>query len=843
MAGRGKSATSDASNRLLSAALGSMPYGFSIWDLDFRLLLFNQQYLDLYGFTVDQVRVGMPLAELCETTVAAGNHPGVAAAELYETYQRRLEACSLPDTPLRVQKAIRGRFIKTTHVLSPGLGWIVTHEDVTEVVEQQWLGELREKALADQNLRFDAALRHMPHGISLIDAEKRLVICNERYREMYELPEHLCRPGTPLDQIVAYRHAQGIVSIDKADEIVMRVLEETSHNRRRVEAYRMPDGRVISLTQSTVGNGGFVTTHEDVTLQLERFSAIVDSEREMKLQNLRFEAAIDNMSQGLCMFDKDERLVVCNVPYAELYKLPPELTVPGTTLTEILDYRFSHGMAPRQNAQSYRDRTRAVRTRGVNTRDEIELEDGRTIAVGHRPIEDGGWVATHEDITELRRIEERIRHLARHDALTDLPNRVLMREKMAAMEALIERGDTVAVLCLDLDHFKAVNDTLGHGIGDTVLINVANKLRNCCRDNDVVARLGGDEFAILALRPTGPDGAAALADRIVRTVSEPMEIEGHQIVIGTSVGIALAPSDGRDAESLLRNADLALYRAKSDGRGAYHFFEPGMDEAVQNRRDLEQGLRLALVRSEFQLAYQPLLNLADNQICGFEALLRWQHPDRGLIAPADFIPVAEETGMINAIGKWVLEEACRTATEWPDPIRIAVNLSAVQFKSRALVDHVEAALAASGLDPGRLELEVTETLLLANTDLTLSTLHRLRALGVRISMDDFGTGYSSLSYLRSFPFDKIKIDRSFVSGLGPDSDAAAIIKAVVGLSQSLGMSTTAEGVETEEQLTALRAQGCNEVQGFLFSPPLPASGARALLGRRLPDTERNRQHG
>jgi predicted signal transduction protein with EAL and GGDEF domain len=345
-----------------------------------------------------------------------------------------------------------------------------------------------------------------------------------------------------------------------------------------------------------------------------------------------------------------------------------------------------------------------------------------------------------------------------------------------------------------------------------------------------VARLGGDEFALLVGDLDGGKDAAAVAARIVKSLGDPMLVEGRQTTVGASVGIAVAPTDGLDAETLMKNADLALYRAKSEGRGNYHFFEKGMDQALQNRRFLEQGLKGGLARGEFRLVYQPLIDLEENRICCLEALLRWDHPERGLVPPSDFVPIAEETGIIVPIGEWVLREACMAASKWPENVRIAVNLSPVQFKNRALVNQVTSALHEAGLDPSRLELEITESLLLANTELTLEMLHRLRALGVRISMDDFGTGYSSLSYLRAFPFDKIKIDRSFMTGLSPREDNMAIIKAVIGLGKSLGMSTTAEGIETEDQLAAVREQGCNEVQGFLFSPPLPVSGVEALLG-------------
>jgi diguanylate cyclase (GGDEF)-like protein len=385
------------------------------------------------------------------------------------------------------------------------------------------------------------------------------------------------------------------------------------------------------------------------------------------------------------------------------------------------------------------------------------------------------------------------------------------------------------VLCIDLDHFKDVNDTLGHAIGDKVLKQVSARLWGSTREDDVLARLGGDEFSLLLRSIDNPADAATIAERITRTMSTPFSIDGHQIVIGASVGIAMAPDDGETTDQLMKNADLALYRAKAEGRSTFHFFERGMDEAIQQRRVIEAGLRLALARNEFRLVYQPLVGLKEDRITCLEALLRWDHAERGTIAPNDFIPIAEETGLIVPIGEWVLREACRTAMTWPTPARVAVNLSTVQFKNKKLYETVVSALQESGLPPTRLELEITESLLLAESEPTLETLHKLRALGVRISMDDFGTGYSSLSYLRSFPFDKIKIDRSFMRDLESKGDSLAIIKAVIGLGHSLGMSTTAEGIETEEQLAAVREQGCNEVQGFLFSPPIDASAVITML--------------
>jgi diguanylate cyclase (GGDEF)-like protein len=385
------------------------------------------------------------------------------------------------------------------------------------------------------------------------------------------------------------------------------------------------------------------------------------------------------------------------------------------------------------------------------------------------------------------------------------------------------------LLCIDLDLFKEVNDTLGHPIGDKLLKLVAERLRECARETDVVARLGGDEFAVVAVAAEQPRGAIVLAQRIIAALSSPFDLDGHQVVIGASIGIALAPGDSEQGEGLLKAADLALYRAKADGRGLYRLFEPEMDAKMQARRTLELDLRKALITNEFELFYQPVVNLALNEVCAFEALLRWNHPTRGMISPAEFIPLAEETGTIVPLGEWVLRQACAEAVGWPDDLKVAVNISPAQFKSRGLALAVTSALAASGLRPSRLELEITESVLLQDSESVMETLHALKDLGVQISMDDFGTGYSSLSYLRSFPFDKIKIDQSFVRDMSGDNDSVAIVRAVAGLGRNLGMSTTAEGVETDQQLEHLRDEGCSEVQGYLFSRPLPASELLPLL--------------
>jgi len=430
-----------------------------------------------------------------------------------------------------------------------------------------------------------------------------------------------------------------------------------------------------------------------------------------------------------------------------------------------------------------------------------------------------------------RRGVAQIARLAHYDPLTDLPNRVLFQKSL--VEALARRarkGDQLAVHFIDLDRFKTVNDTLGHPLGDALLREAAERLRNCVREGDTVARLGGDEFAVVQTGLSDMAGATRLAGRVVEAMSAPFELHGHQVVIGASVGVSAAPSDGEDADELLKKADMALYRAKADGRGAFHFFERAMDEQLQARRALELDLRRALQDGEFELFYQPLYHLDDERVTGCEALLRWRHPERGMVSPADFIPLAEEIGLIVPLGEWVLRTACAEAVRWPTHVRLAVNLSPAQFRDRGLVTTVVSALASSGLPAQRLELEITESVLLQDSAANMTMLHDLKALGVRISMDDFGTGYSSLSYLRSFPFDKIKIDQTFVRDILHDSDAMAIIKAVLDLGSSMGVTTTAEGVETQAQLDALRGQGCAEIQGYFISRPAPAVEIARMLG-------------
>jgi diguanylate cyclase (GGDEF)-like protein len=437
------------------------------------------------------------------------------------------------------------------------------------------------------------------------------------------------------------------------------------------------------------------------------------------------------------------------------------------------------------------------------------------------------------DLRDRRRAEARIQFLAHHDPLTRLPNRAGFAAQLGHALELRQRTQVpFAVLTLDLDRFKVVNDTLGHAIGDALLVKAAARLRKAVRSDDMVCRVGGDEFSVVQLGAAQPEGATALAQRLVDLLSRPFIVDGQVLSIGTSVGIALCPPDGQDAGTLTRSADLALYRAKAEGRGTYRFFETEMDTRMQRRRLMEVELRTALALRQFHLVYQPLLDVGSDDVVGFEALLRWSHPQRGLIPPGDFIPLAEETGLIVPIGEWALREACQEAARWPMPASVAVNLSSLQFRSPGLVETIQSACRAARLDPRRLELEITETVLLTDSAATLETLRQLKALGVRISMDDFGTGYSSLSYLRSFPFDKIKIDRSFVSDVTEGGESTAIVRAIIGLGRSLGMQTTVEGVETEAQLLHVRNEGCDQVQGYHIGRPLAPGAVQELFSLR-----------
>jgi diguanylate cyclase (GGDEF)-like protein len=556
---------------------------------------------------------------------------------------------------------------------------------------------------------------------------------------------------------------------------------------------------------------------------------LTERNADLELSRQHFDAAVDNMSQGLIFFGRDLKIIFCNQRFREIYQLSREDTRPGTSLSSILEHRIGNGTFLDVTLANFFSRRETVFRAGRFHDITDELCDGRTISINGQSLPDGSWVTTHEDITQRRRAEATVLFLARYDLLTHLSNRVMFNERLDQALLAVDQGNGCAVLCVDLDRFKLINDTLGHAVGDGLLQAVAEMLRTFVQEVDTVARLGGDEFAIIQRDVTKPEDAEFLAQRIIEAFEKPFDVDGHQLTIGTSVGVALAPGDGTSSATLLKNADMALYLAKAESRGTVRFFEPEMDARIQLRRALEMDLRAAVARDEFEIHYQPIVNLASGRVSGFEALLRWNHPVRGLVSPAEFIPLAEETGMIVAIGSWVLRTACIEAQTWPAAINLAVNLSPIQFQKGDVMSAVTAALDASCLRPERLELEITESVLMQDSIATLTILHRFRSMGIAVALDDFGTGYSSLSYLRRFPFDKIKIDQCFVHDILHRHEAMSIVRAVTHLGHDLRMRTTAEGVETQEQLDMLRDEGCTEAQGHLFSRPKPASEVPSMI--------------
>lgn len=560
-------------------------------------------------------------------------------------------------------------------------------------------------------------------------------------------------------------------------------------------------------------------------------STLWESHTELSKENSLLRETLDNMTLGVLMFNSDTRIVVCNDRYIDMYGLSREIVKPGCTLQVLLKHRKAAGSFAGDARKYHKDILDLIK--GGQTSSFYSMTtDGRTIHIVNQPMAGGGWVVTHEDVTQYKMAEAQIAHMAHHDALTDLPNRVLFNAQLEQALHWVTRDEQLAVLFLDLDNFKSINDTLGHPVGDELLKIVADRLRGCIREVDAIARLGGDEFVIVQTKIEHPSDVAMLATRVREAIMAPYEVLEHQIVIDTSIGIALSPTDGTTPEQLIKNADMALYGAKASGRGTYRFFEQAMDESMRARRALELDLRKALVNGEFELYYQPLVNLERDEISSFEALLRWHHPERGLIDPDTFIPVAEETGLIARIGEWVIRTACKEAASWSDGVTLAVNVSPAQFRNQNLVQVVTNALGASGLSARRLEIEITETILMEHTEATLVTLNQLHALGVRIAMDDFGTGYSSLSYLQKFPFNKIKIDSSFITGLSDKAESTAVVRAVTGLADSYRMITTAEGVETEAQLEIVKALGCTEMQGYLFSKACSAAEVKTMLKSR-----------
>jgi diguanylate cyclase (GGDEF)-like protein/PAS domain S-box-containing protein len=680
--------------------------------------------------------------------------------------------------------------------------------------------------LALEKLRLDTAINNMSQGLLLFDASERIVVCNQRYIRMYGLSPDVVKPGCAFRDLILHRKQAGTFTgdIDQYHSSLMRDLAQGKATELLIET---PDKRSVRIVNQPLLNGGWVATHEDIT---EARNAEQERDRNRKFLDL----IIDNVPTTIIVKDARSRQYVLINQSGEEYFGASRDQIIGKTAQELRPTQIADMIDEHDEQLLQSDGYLLFDGHTINTPGKApRFVTSKKLIIRDDKGEPQYFLGVIEDVTERKRSEEQIAHLAHYDALTDLPNRVLFRDKLEQALKRVGRGDRLAVLYVDLDQFKTINDTLGHPVGDELLKVVATRLRACLRDTDVVARLSGDEFAIIQSAIVEPSDVIDLATRIHKALKEPCEAGGHQLVAEASIGIALAPDDGTDADQLLKNADLAMYAAKADGRGFFCFFEPAMDAHMKARRKLEFDLREAIMCEGLELHYQPLVDLQDNKIVGCECLLRWRHRERGMISPAEFIPIAEETGLIVPLGEWVLRTACAEAALWPEHIKVAVNVSPVQFKTGNFVQTVISALAASRLPARRLELEITEAVLIGDDEAALSVLHQLRNLGVRIALDDFGTGYSSLSYLQRFPFDKIKIDRSFVKDVGKADGSLAIVQAVVSIAKSRNMTTTAEGVETEDQSTLLHALGCTEMQGFLFSPAIPAADfLRLMLAHR-----------
>ena len=678
-----------------------------------------------------------------------------------------------------------------------------------------------QQRLESQKQQLDTALNNMTQGLVLYDGSQRLVLCNQRYLDMFGLSPEIVKPGADSLDVIRHRHATGSFDGDP-DTFHEEVQRRVARGEITTSIVNSKDGRTFHIVNQPLPRGGWVATMEDVT-ERQR----LEQERD---RNYAFLSQIlDHIPSQITVKDaRDRRYLLANGVAAEQFGVPREEIV-GKTASDL----FPQCSADIINADD--EKTLAS---GSLFKDE-HVWDSQAFGkryitstrIGIRDVSgDVRYIVNVvNDVTERRHAHEKIAHLAHYDPLTDLPNRVLFHEQMQRELQKVSRGEQFALLYIDVDEFKGINDSLGHHVGDELLKAVAARLRGCIREGDLIARLGGDEFAVIQTSVKGVNDVLDFVTRIREAVRQPFQCLGHHLSSDASIGIALAPQDGTDLDQLIKNADLAMYGAKADGRRTYRFFEPAMDAAAKARLALEQDLRHALTNGSFELHYQPLVDLRTDQVTGCEALVRWRHPERGMISPATFIPVAEDTGLIVELGEWVLRTACTEAANWPEHVRLAVNVSPVQLREPTLALKIASALAASGLPADRLEIEITEAVLIGDDATALAILHELRGIGVRIALDDFGTGYSSMSYLKRFPFDKIKIDRCFITDITEADGSSVIVQAVVNIAASCNMTTTAEGVETPQQKELLRALGCTQMQGFLFSGAKPSADVRKLF--------------
>jgi len=914
----------------LTTAVNNMSQGLLMFDSAERLVVCNERYRQMYNLSPEMAKPGVTLFQLIKHRAECGSFKG----DPNQYYAQLRNEIAMGHTTRKSIETPDGRTIHiVTRPMADG-GWVATHEDTTD--------KLRVKELIEkQALQLDAALENMSQGLCMFDATQHLIVCNKRYADLYGLNEEQTRPGTTLCAILQHRIAMGSAPIDHESYIKDR-LNEVSINKPYQITNRLRDGRYVSVVHRPTANGGWVATHEDVTEAMRReesfrllfnnnpvpmwvfdretlrFLAVNDAavaqykySREqflmMMVPDIRAAQADDSASFLRALPDaqngeyvgqhqradgtklhvavysrllnyehRDARLVAIhditerklaeddlhrtkifldtvieNVPMPILVKTAKEnrITLLNRAGEELFGISRDHiiGKTPqdvyepaRADEILARDKEALLSVEPIVTRDHFiptAKRGGRLVATKKVAIRGSDGQAEYlltlfDDVTERREAEQRIVRMAHSDSLTGLPNRATFNE---TLDATINRATTTdeqfAILSIDFDGFKEINDTYGHLVGDGLLREIARRLQVAAGET-FLARLGGDEFAVILAEGAQPAGAAVLAERLLATLLDDFKIEGHYLKLGMSIGVAIYPADGTNAKTLLTNADAALYRAKAETRGMAMFFEPEMSARLHARYALQEDLRSAIDHGELLLHYQPQVTMSGDAI-GFEALARWQCPKRGMVPPGTFIPIAEESSLIISLGEWVLHEACREAASWPQPLTIAVNISPIHFRHGDLPRLIHSILLETGLAPGRLELEITESVMINDFSRAVSILNQLKSLGVKIAMDDFGTGYSSLSYLQAFRCDKIKIDRIFICDLEDNYHSRSIVRAVISLGRSLNLPILAEGVETEAQHTFLVKEGCDEVQGYLTGRPLPIADYAGVVGRKL----------